>query len=131
MTGDCYLVRFRPTAADLFPEIKGLEITPRAAGKPSIELATDSMPHIVRTQTTRVDFMVFLNRHAGGKPELVPYSKDVARQSMRQVPFGPSRSRALQYAAIDRLLTADVFELRYSDLNWAIDRLQTLVREGR
>jgi hypothetical protein len=25
----------------------------------------------------------------------------------------------------------DVFELRYQDLDWAIDRLRTLVQEGR
>jgi hypothetical protein len=37
---------------------------------------------------------------------------------------------ATQYEAIDRLLAADVFELRYSDLEWAIERLQTLVRQG-
>jgi len=131
VTGDCHLVRFRPTAAELFPELKGLEITPRAAGKPSIELSTASMPYIERVQTTRVDFMVFLNRRAGEPPELVPYSKDVARQSMRQTPFGPAESRAVQYTAIDRLLTAEVFELRYTDLDWAIDRLRTLVEEGR
>ena len=28
-------------------------------------------------------------------------------------------------------LTVDVFELRYTDLDWAVDRLRTLVREGR
>jgi hypothetical protein len=131
VTGDCHLVRFRPPARELFPELEGLEITPRATGKPSIELSTATMPYIQRTQTTRVDFMVFLNRRSGGPPELAPYSKEVARQSMRQTPFGPPKTRALQYAAIDRLLTADVFELRYSDLDWAIDRLRTLVREGR
>jgi hypothetical protein len=38
---------------------------------------------------------------------------------------------AVQYRAIERLLTAEVFELRYSDLDWAVDRLRTLVREGR
>jgi hypothetical protein len=28
------------------------------------------------------------------------------------------------------LLTVDVFELRYTDLDWAVDRLQKLVRKG-
>ncbi len=87
VTGDCYQVRFRPTAAELFPEVRGLEITPRAAGKPSIEMPTASLPHMVCAQTTHVDFMVFLNRHTGGPSALVPYRKDVARYSMQQVPF--------------------------------------------
>lgn len=131
VTGDCHLVRFRPAAAELFPEVRGLEITPRAAGKPSIELSTAALPHVARAQTTRVDFIVFLNRHAAGAPELVPYCKETARQSMRQVLFGPPETRRLQHAAIERLLTAKVFELRYSQLNWAIERLRRLVREGQ
>lgn len=63
--------------------------------------------------------------------QLVPSPKDVARHFMRQVPFGPSRSRAVRFAAIENLLTAEIFELRYTDLDWAIDRLRALVREGR
>jgi hypothetical protein len=129
--GNCYQVRFRPTAAELFPEVKGLEITPRAAGKPSIEMPTAFFPQMICAQTTHVDFLVFLNRRAGEKPELVPYRKEVARYFMRQVLFGSSESLAAQYAALERLLTAEIFELRYSDLGWAVDRLEKLAREGR
>ena len=130
VTGDCHKVRFRPSAAELFPEIAGLEITPRAAGKPSIELPTDLMTHIATAQTTRVDFIVFLNRRTTSPQQLVPYRRDVARHFMRQVLYGPAELLAVQYRAIERLLVADVFELRYSDLDWAIDRLRKLVREG-
>ena len=131
VTGNCHQVRFRPSAAKLFPEIQGLEVTPRAAGKPSIELATDGMKGIACAPTANVDFLVFLNRRAPGPPELRPYRKDVARQFLKQVLFGSSQSLATQYAAAERLLTAEVFELRYSRLDKAIDRLKTLAREGR
>ncbi len=131
VTGDCYKVRFRPSAAELFPEVAGLDVTPRAAGKPSIELPTANMAHIASAQTTRVDFIVFLNRRKGSTPQLVPYRRDVARHFMRQVLYGPPELLAVQYRAIERLLTADVFELRYTDLDWAIDRLRKLAREGR
>jgi hypothetical protein len=130
VTGDCHKVRFRPSAADLFPEVAGLEIIPRAAGKPSIELPTTHMTHIAGAQTTRVDFIVFLNRRTSSPPQLVPYRRDVARHFMRQSLYGPPELLAVQYRAIERLLTADVFELRYTDLNWAVDRLRALVREG-
>jgi hypothetical protein len=129
--GNCHQVRFRPSAATLFPELEGLEITPRAAGKPSIELPTVSFPDMICAQTAQADFLVFLNRRAGGRPELVPYRKDVARQSMRQVLFGSPESLAAQYFAVEQLLAAEVFELRYSDLDWAVQRLETLTREGR
>jgi len=49
---------------------------------------------------------------------------------MRRWLSGPPEKLAAQYAALERLLTAQVFELRYSDLDWAVHRLETLVREG-
>jgi hypothetical protein len=128
--GNCHQMRFRPSAVDLFPELQDLEVTPRAVGKPSIELPTGPMPGITCALSAQVDFLVFLNRRVPGPPELVPYRKDVARCYMRQVLFGSAESLAAQYSALERLLTARVFELRYSDLDWAVDRLETLVREG-
>jgi hypothetical protein len=129
--GNCHQVRFRPSAAELFPEVAGLEITPRAAGKPSIELPTATLTHIKCTPAIQVDFIVFLNRRTGVSRQLAPYRKDVARQFMRQVLYGSPESLAVQYKAIERLLTAEVFQLQYAELDWAIDRLRTLVREGR
>ncbi len=50
---------------------------------------------------------------------------------MRQVLYGTKESLDQQYEAIEKLLTAEVFELKYSSLDWAIDRLQSLVVTGR
>jgi len=128
--GNCHRVRFRPTAAKLFPELKGLGVTPRAAGQPSIELATASMPHVTCSQSAQVDFMVFLNRRREGSPALVPYRKDVARYFIRQQEMYVSEeSLAMHNKAIEELLTAEILELRYTDLDWAIARLETLVRQ--
>jgi hypothetical protein len=129
--GNCHQVRFRPTAAELFPELGGRGLTPRLLGKPSIEVPTKQLPHMKCEQAARADYMIFLNRRSGGAPDLVPYRKDVARQFMRQVLYGRPESIETQYAAIERLLTADVFELRYTSLDWAIGRLQQLVRDSR
>lgn len=128
--GNCREIRFRPSAAELFPEVRGLEVTPRAAGKPSIELPTVTMPNMTLAQSAKVDFIVFLNRHAG-PPQLRPYRKDVARYFMRQQLYGLPELLAVQYEAIDHLLSAEVFQLQYSDLDLATDRLRMLVREGR
>jgi hypothetical protein len=78
-----------------------------------------------------VDFIVFLNRRSGDPQELVPYRKEVARHFMRQVLWGSAMTRAAQYAAIDNLLKTDVFELRYTNIDWATHRLRTLVERGR
>jgi hypothetical protein len=131
VTGNCHQVRFRPTAAELFHEIEGLKMTPRAAGKPSVEMRTAKIPQMICAQTARVDFIVFLNRRTRGLPQLLPYRKDVARGYMREGLHLSEQILANHEKAIERLLTAEVFELRYSDLDWAIQRLETLVREGQ
>jgi hypothetical protein len=129
--GDCHKVRFRPEARELFPETRELEITPRAAGKPSIEWPTSAMPHMTCVQKTEVNFIVYLNRDPKLEPGLVPFRKDVARYSMRQIFYGPPETLIPQYQAIERLLELDVYELRYTKLDDAIERLTRLVREGR
>jgi hypothetical protein len=131
VTGNFHKVRFRPTAAELFPEVAGIDLTPRAGGKPSIELPTGPMRHIVQAQTEEVDFVVFLNRQSGDRPGLVPYRKDAARKFMRQVLYGPKETLAAQYRAIERLLSVEVLELHYTDLDWAVDRLRMLAEEGK
>ena len=90
------------------------------------------MVHISRTPTTTIEHIVFLNRRWQGSPQLVPYRKDVARQFMRQTLFGLQQTQLRQYEVIERFLSnIDVFELRYTSLDWAIDRLRKLVREGQ
>lgn len=130
VTGNCHQLRFRPSARQLFAELEGLEITPRAVGKPSIEVPTARLRHITVAPTAEVDFIVYLNQHAGGPSRLVPYSREQARRSMQQVLYGPPRSLERQYAAIDKLLTAEIFEMRSPDLDWVVDRLQTLAENG-
>jgi hypothetical protein len=129
--GNCYQIRFRPTAADLFPELQGQKLTPRPIGKPSIEMPTALFSNMIRAQAAPVDFIVFLNRRSGGPSALVPYRTDVARYSMRQTLFGTPSTLAVGYKMIEQLLTTNVLELRYTDLDWAIDRLRRLVREGQ
>ena len=129
--GNCHNVRFRPSAAELFPEIAGKPITPRMSGKTSIELPTRSIPYVNTTDTAHADFIVFLNRREPGFADLRPYRKEVARHYMQQILFGTPETKAKQFAEIDRLLTAEVLELRYESLDWAVERLERLVREGR
>jgi len=130
VTGNCHKVRFRPSAAGLFPEIEGLPITPRAAGKPSIELSTTDALNLECIQSTTVDYLVFLNREQPGKQRLRAYSREKARAFLRQVVYGTPDRLDAHYTTLERLLTAEVFELCYGDLDWAIERLSRLVEKG-
>ena len=131
VVGNCHLFRFRPSAVALFPEIGGRALTPRALGKPSIEVPSASLPGIRAAETSNVDFVVFLSRCDTDIPRLAPFPRDLARRFMAQRLHGMDLLRSTQQASVERLLTAEVLELRYRDLDSAVDRLERLVRERR
>jgi hypothetical protein len=132
VVGNCNQARFRPSAAELFAELQGREVTQRALiGKPSIELKTTALRNITTSSTSHVNHVVFLNRRGGARQELVPFPVDVARYFMLQVLYSPRAALEIQTEMIDRLLSGGALELRYSDANWAIDRLARLAQEGR
>lgn len=128
--GNCTQVRFRPSAVQLFPELAGRPITPRAAGKPSIEVRTSEWPHIETANITPVDHVVFLNRRYSETEELVKLHSSTAWPWFKRHLISPPEMRPRQEAAFARLLSAGVFELRYRDLDWAIERINELAKKG-
>jgi hypothetical protein len=131
ITGNCCQARFRPSAGALFPLLRGREVMRRAGvGKPSIELPIMHGKDIRTSETARARYMVFLERNVD-KEELVPFPRAVARmylwQTVQCMPYETER----HLKAIDALLDAETFELHYNSLDWAIERLTQLVREGR
>lgn len=128
VAGNCSQVRFRPSAQELFPELAGLAVMKRAGGgKPSVEIFTNAQ--IKTAVTTRAKYLVFLKRHVD-EQELVVFPRAVARLAMQQRVLCLSYQTDVQLAAIDRLLGREVYELRYNDLDWAVNRLAQLLRSG-
>lgn len=131
VAGNCNLVRFRTSAEALFPQLRGLEVMRRAGvGKPSIELTTG--PNVLHrtAHTARVRFMVFLKRGVE-QQELVHFPKEVTRLYIeQQLHCIPYRSGSYMQP-LEALLQSGHFQLRYNDLDWAVDRLTELVREER
>jgi len=131
VAGNSSVVRFRPTAEELFPELRGLPVIQRAGvGKPSVELWPAAEKAWAANNTATVKHVVFLKRNVGVQ-ELAVFPRAVARLSMQQcaqcVPYGLEQ----QMDMIDRLLQCGTYELRYNDLDWATRRLEQLVRERR
>jgi len=124
--GNPHKVRLRPEAARIFPEMLDLPITPRAAGKPSIEVATAGIRS--RSQT-RVNHIVFLNRRSG-REELSPYRRDVAIGFFRQTAWGMPEQQPARERDLEGLLMAQLHELHYTDLDWATHRLRQMVEEN-
>ena len=132
VVGNCNQARFRPSAVELFAELTGKEIVQRAQiGKPSIELNLQPMRNISASFTSRINYVVFLNRRNVTRQELVGFPTEVAKHSMEQVLFSMPAARQIQSRMIDHLLDAGALELRYSKFEWAIDRLAQLAERGR
>ena len=131
VVGNCHQVRLRDTAALLFPELEGRAVTPRAAGKPSIELPTADLPGLLTADSAIVQSIIFLNRRDAEDPGLFSFSRKTALSWFNQFSLAPATTYQAQMAAIRHLLDVEIFELRYTDLNWAIERLETLARTGR
>jgi hypothetical protein len=128
--GNNHQVRLRPESASNFPEISQLKMTPRAAGKPSVEIPTSTLPRIETASTANVEYIVYLNRNHTGPAILAPSSRELALESMIKSLYGVPRTLAMQYAALDRLLTAPIYEMRYNTLSDGIALLRKLVEEG-
>lgn len=125
--GNCHQVRFRPAAIQLFPEIGDREVTPRAAGKPSIEMPTAELPQVRCSFEAEIEHIVFLDRQTGRPPALEAYRTPVAREYFRSALYGLPETLAVQYEVLERLLTAPVHRLVYERLDDAVSLLEQLV----
>jgi hypothetical protein len=128
--GDPYTLRLREDARQLFPELQDRMPAPRPNGKLAMEIFTRSLP-IQIAQGCPIDHIVFLNRNADGDARIKPYRREDALDWCRRYStFGTRETRQAQSRCYERLLTAGVWEMHYSDLDDAIARLEQLVDSG-
>jgi hypothetical protein len=124
--------RFREPVDKLFPEFRGLKSSLRSYGKPTIEVRTESVENIITAEESTVNAIVFLNRAAyeSGPPIVIPVSKENAWNRLSfsvwavQMPAFEERLDALE-----RLLAVPIYEMRYSELDPAIDLLESVIEE--
>lgn len=126
--GNSHQVRFRPSAKELFPELYGRDLTPRAEGKPSIEVPTSEFSNIITVDETEVQSIIYLNRQPSEIAELVPLSKEIAMERFYQSLYPVEEIRKTKFSALQRLFNLEIYELRYQHLHHAIDRLEQLAR---
>jgi HPr Serine kinase C-terminal domain len=124
--------RFREPVGELFPEFGHLTSSIRAYGKPTVEVSTRTLKYFKSAEESAVNAIVFLNRPAyeSGPPTLIPVSEEDAWNRLSfsvwavQMPAFEER-----LAALERLLAVPIYEIRYSELDPAIDLLERLVEE--
>jgi hypothetical protein len=128
--GNPHQMRFRPSATKLFPELRQHPMIRRLRGELSIEFVTTENPQIKKIYESPVDFIVFLRR-CRGPARLVRCSKEsVLRWFERVNCYGSPAIRADQKASLHRLLSAEIFEMQYSDLDAAVAHLESMVQAG-
>jgi hypothetical protein len=128
VVGNSHQVRFRPTAAALFPELEGRALTPRAEGKPSIEVPISEFPGLITASEARIDFIVYLNRGASEIGELVQLPDGAAMERIRKDLYPIDEIRAVHDKAVQILCGVPSYELRYRDFEQAIGQLDRLAR---
>lgn len=95
-----------------------------------LEIFTSELP-IQYTPGCSIDHIVFLNRNEQGPARIRRYPKDDALEWCgRYVTFGTPETRQSQLRCYQRLLSAGIWEMRYSDLDDAVARLEQLVDSG-
>lgn len=128
VVGNSHQIRFRPSARELFPELYGRTLTPRAEGKPSIEVPTSELPGLITAEEATVDYLIFIKRQPSAVAELLPLSPMAALQYLYRDLYPVEEIRQLQVASLEHLPTTKAYELRYRDLDHAVDRLELLAR---
>jgi hypothetical protein len=124
---NCHQVRFRPAAREFFAEIAGRGLTPRAEGKPSIEIRTAELPGIRVAPESPVHSIVLLRRHDEDAPvALNPLPLDAVRPYLENSLYPLDGIHERQAASLQPLLRAAMYEFRYRDLPAAIARLKQL-----
>lgn len=130
VVGDCRKIRFRPSAKELFPELHGRDLTPRVQGKPSIEVPTAEL-RLITAEQANIHSIIFLNRQPLAKAELLPLPRPTVLERFRDMFEPVGEIQETQIATLQRLSEVDAYELRYEDLQSAIDRLDLLARGKR
>lgn len=126
--GHAHRARFRPSARELFPELRTHQLIPRLEGKPSIEVLTTDLP-IARTAVeSDVHAVVFLRRFATGSTCLVPFPAGTANRRLAAELFSAGDIRAKHTTKLEILSDIPAFELHYSNLDEALRTLEDLTR---
>jgi hypothetical protein len=128
--GNPHSIRFRPDAAELFPELADRVVTIRPNGKVAIEILTRDLP-LNTAAGCKVDHVVYLNRETAGHVSLARICRERVREDWSNYsPYGTQEVHAEQRRCQESMLSAQLWEMQYSDLDQAVARLERLVDSG-
>lgn len=126
--GKPYRIRFRESAASLFPELEGLQPAIARDGEPSIEIDITEMPGIATATSCLVERVVFLQRSAAGAARLMPLEKHEALDRLEsELSVWEQHVSDEQRASLRTLVALPTVTLHYSNPDSAVDQLEGLL----
>jgi hypothetical protein len=128
--GDPHTIRFRPDAPQFFPELADRLPTVRPNGKIAIELLTRELG-LKTAACCEVGHVVCLNRGRPGPARIERVQAERISDNLAQyASYGTEEVRAAQRRSYERMLTARLWEMQYTQLDDAVARLERLVDRG-
>jgi hypothetical protein len=127
LIGKPHHIRFRESASDVLPELRGLEAMRSPNGKLTIELRTADLRDFPVTNRCAVNAAVFLNRNGEHPARLSEIDKTEAWVRLREsMPLWTRAVNREQERTLQSLVEGDTLELRYRDLVDAVRELERL-----
>jgi hypothetical protein len=128
--GHAHRVRFRPSARELFPELRQYQVSPRLEGKPSIEVSVAELPITNTAAETLVHAVVFLQRSSAAVGRLVPLKPGTAVRRLCSELFSVGDVRAKHAAQLGALSDTPAYDLHYEHADDGIRALESLVQNA-
>lgn len=124
-------IHFRESAFELFPELLGRPVAPNPVGKISFEVATASVPGIRTAHRCEVHAVVLLNRDGSKPARMVGLPAEEAFERLKaDLPLFAEPAHGDRLASLRDLVEVGAYELRYSDLDSAVNELEYMMRRG-
>jgi hypothetical protein len=124
-------IHFRETAFELFPELLGRPVAPNPVGKISFEVATAGVPGIQTAHHCEVHAVVLLRRIGSNPARLVELPAEEAFERLKaDLPLFAEPAHEERLASLRNLVEVGAYELRYLDLDSAVNELEYMIRRG-
>jgi hypothetical protein len=128
LVGNPQSIRFRQSAADLFPELRGMPAAPHANGKMSIVVDPKSLGVRETAWQCEVERVVFLAREPESASSLCAVPGEVAlARFMADLPVYEDCVRKEQRKALARIAGLNAVEMRYGSLESGCKQLESLL----
>jgi len=133
LVGNCFSLRLRPDAPELFPELLPYLARRRPNGKTNLELRPAELDGFKLSMTSRPSRLLFLNRRRGASPNAFPITTEEAQERLSSLPpYGPpSLHRAWMRSITALVKQTTAAEFTYSNLDEAVSRLEEEMDETK